>query len=253
MYYLAINLTRGTDVGRQDSLLRRALPIFHKNLGQNSLAVAWCLNDIGISLVSRERYREALPPFREAARIKETLLGQDSPDVGLAHNNVAYVESLLGDYADADRESDRAVHIARRVLGSQHPWTAIWLHTRGDVLRRAGRLREAEPLLVEATAIQEANRNQSEELPLSLWTLAALRASLGRYSEAEAGFKRSVALYEAIDPNHPDLVPCLEEFARLRDRMGRSAEAVELRARAAKIRTLVTGPKTASASAVGAK
>jgi non-specific serine/threonine protein kinase/serine/threonine-protein kinase len=249
MYYLAINLARGRDVGRQDALLRGALPIFQETLGQNSLAVAWCLNDIGISLVTRERYREALSPFREALRIKERILGRDAPDVGLAHNNVAYVESLLGDYADAEQEADRAVSIARRVLGSQHPWTAMWLHTKGDILRREGRLREAEPTLVEAIAIQEASRNQNEELPLSLCTLASLRASLGRYSEAEAGFKRSIALYEAIDPNHPALVPCLEEFARLCEHVGKSAEALKLRSRAEKIRTLVAGSKTASSLA----
>ena len=203
------------------------------------MAVAWCLNDIGITLVSRGEYREALPLFREAVRIKEGILGKEAPDVGLAYNNLAYVESLVGNYADAEQTADRALIIARRSLGSQHPLTAMWLHTKADALRRDGKLREAEPLLVEAIAVQEANHNG--DLPLSLWTLAAVRTSMGRYSEADAGFGRSVALYEAMDPDNPDLASCLEEFARLCDHRGRSSDAASHRARAARIRALVAG------------
>jgi tetratricopeptide (TPR) repeat protein len=153
--------------------------------------------------------------------------------VAIAYNNIAYDETLLGDYVDAEQAADRAVDIAQRVLGPQHPLTATFLHTKGDALRREGKFREAEPLLVQAASIQEVKQAQGPDLPLSLWTLAATRSGLGRYAEAEAGFKRSVTLYEGVDRNYPDLVPCLEEFARLYDRMGRTAQAADLRARAA--------------------
>jgi eukaryotic-like serine/threonine-protein kinase len=243
MFNLANNLTSGADIAVADSLLHGALAIFRKKNGENSLAVSWCLNGIAMGLAARGRFREALPPFTEAARIKEKTLGGNHPDVAIAYNNLAYDESLMGDYADAEQAADHAIDIADRVLGPQHPLTATFLHTKGDALRNEGKLREAEPLLMRAVAIQETRQAGSQELPLSLWTLAAVRAGLGRTAEAEAGFKRSVMLYDAIDPNFPDLAPCLQEFARLYDHTGRAADAAALRARADKISAVVTGSK----------
>ena len=105
--------------------------------------------------------------------------------------------------------------------------------------------------MVAAVAVEDLSREYALLTLVEGSTLAAVRTGMRRYSEAEEGFRRSVAIYDAMDPNHPDLVPCLEDFARLCDQLGRSAEAAKLRARAAKIRTVVAGPKTTSPEAAG--
>jgi tetratricopeptide (TPR) repeat protein len=237
LYHLAANLmTRSDDRAESHSLFRRALDVFQSRQGPNALPVAWCLTGIGINHVSKEQYREALAPLRGALRIKEALLGRDHPDVAIGYSNLAYTEALTGDYVHAERAAMQAVAIGRRVLGAEHPYTAMFLHTQADVLRREGKFREAEPLLSMAIAIQEAKQPRGMELPLSLWTLAAVHAAEARFQQAEVGFRRSIALYEATDPKARDHVACLEEFARMCDRLHRTDEARELRRRAASIR-----------------
>jgi eukaryotic-like serine/threonine-protein kinase len=242
LYYLGLNQAALGDLSEGMASLNRALQIFRERLGPDATPVAWCLNDLALNYFARGDYVNARDLLRESASIRVRTLGVDHPDLARAYNNLGYVEMQLGAYGEAEQAIDRALDIARRVLGDRHPEFATSLHSKGELLRRKGDLPGAERFLLDAVSIQEGGN--VPDLALSLWTLAAVRAELGRAGEAERGFKRSIALYESIDPNYPSLAPCLEEFARVCRREGRTAQAEALHLRATRISTLAAGTKT---------
>jgi CHAT domain-containing protein/tetratricopeptide (TPR) repeat protein len=150
-----------------------------------------------------------------------------------------------GAYAQAIEPARRALALAEESHGADHPSTAYSLLSLARVLREAGRLAEAEPLIVRAAAAYE--RAHGPEHPMvatALNNLAFLYEKQGRYAEAEPAYRRSLAIREAAEgPEHPAVANLLNNLAALHRAQGRYAEALELFRRALAIRERAYGPE----------
>jgi tetratricopeptide (TPR) repeat protein len=133
---------------------------------------------------------------------------------------------------------------ALAIIGPEHPDVAWTLLSLGVLYDRQGRYGAAEPLFVQALAIQEKALGPTHpDLAWGLHDLAVLYDRQGRYAEAEPLFVRALALQEkARGPEHLDVVLPLQGLAVLYDRQGRHAEAKPLFNRALAIRERALGP-----------
>ena len=143
-----------------------------------------------------------------------------------------------GDYAGARAITERAISIAERVLGADHPRLAIMYNNLGmlfgqlaDYPAAAGALDKA--LRIKAAVIGEDNPGYANGLN----NLANVRSLQGRYDEAEKLFARALAIRaKALGPDSPAVAMSLGNLAALYGLRGRHREAVTANERALAIK-----------------
>jgi tetratricopeptide (TPR) repeat protein len=152
---------------------------------------------------------------------------------------------LLGDYTGAQPPYERALAIAERLLGPEHPDVAASLHNLAELYRAQGHYGEAEPLLQRALAIYEqAQGPEHPDTATGLHNLAGLYYAQARYAEAEPLLQRALALREqAQGPEHPDAAASLHNLAGLYWAQGRYGEAEPLLQRALALLEQAQGPE----------
>jgi tetratricopeptide (TPR) repeat protein len=114
-----------------------------------------------------------------------------------------------------------ALAIRERTLLRDHVDIARSLSRLGNVYIAAGKLAEAEPVLLRAEAMYE-RLGQSAGV---LADLARLYRQLGRLPEAEAFYKRNLARLDAQSPNDTELLRDLTNLGGLYADQGRFVEA----------------------------
>ena len=101
-------------------------------------------------------------------------------------NNLALLDSSLGDYDSAEDYFQRALRIRRSRLGPENQATATTLSQLGLLYVREGDDARAEPLLVQAVAMQEKiAHGDGPDLARSLMQLAMLYDRRKLYDKAE--------------------------------------------------------------------
>ena len=144
------------------------------------------------------RYEDALRHYREAV----VLEGQNP----LYLNDAGTMAQKLGRYDEADRLLWEALEISQRVLGEEHPDTAVSYNNVAYNLNAQGRYEEAEPLYRKGLEIRQ--RVLGEEHPSTAASYNNVASNLnaqGRYEEAEPLYRKAVELIEIIlGPGHPN-------------------------------------------------
>ena len=138
-----------------------------------------------------------------------------------------------------------ALAISVKVLGPEHPDTAISLTNLANVLRAQGDLAEARPLSERALAISEKTLGpEHPDTAISLTNLANLLWSQGDLVGARPLYERALAIREkAFGPEHPDTATCLNSLASVLKAQGDFAGARPLYERALAIREKTLGPE----------
>jgi tetratricopeptide (TPR) repeat protein len=137
-------------------------------------------------------------------------------------------------YAEAELLYKRALGIRERVLGGEHPDTALLLNDLALIYYYQGWYVEAEPLYKRALGIRErALGMEHPDMAESLNNLALLYDSQGRYGEAELLYERALGIWErALGAEHPSTALSLNNLAVFYREQGRNAEAGPLYERA---------------------
>ncbi|MDP3284559.1 MAG: CHAT domain-containing protein, partial [Desulfobacterales bacterium] len=123
----------------------------------------------------------------------------------------------LGDYSKAEPLYKRALAVAEKVLGPEHPNTALSLNNLAMLYESLGDYSKAEPLYKRALAINEKVLGpEHPDTAQSLNNIAGLYCSLGDYSKAEPLYKRALAIKEKVlGSEHPDTAISLNNIAGL--------------------------------------
>jgi tetratricopeptide (TPR) repeat protein len=135
-----------------------------------------------------------------------------------------------GTFTEGIDVAEQVLELARFLWGKNHPNVAISCNNLAGLYESQGRYSEAEPLYLEAVAIdRQALPPYHPFLATHLNNLAGLYESQGRYSEAEPLYLEAVAIdRQALSPNHPDLAINLNNLAGLYKSQGRYSEAEPL-------------------------
>ena len=188
------------------------------------------MNQLGLLLISKSAYGEAVPLLRRALAIVEAAYGTDHPNVARNLNNLAQLLQATNRPAEAEPLMRRALAIDEAAYGPEHPNLAIDLNNLASLLQATNRLTEAEPLQRRALAIDEAAYGSDHPaVAIRLNNLVQLLQAMNCLSEAEPLMRRVVVIFEAAyGPEHPNLATALNNLAQLLQATNRLAEAEPL-------------------------
>jgi tetratricopeptide (TPR) repeat protein len=161
------------------------------------------LADIAPSLAkgcTKKYVQEVLIRFDE--RVGTEL--QDQKDLeAVVRTTLGDVQCVMGQYASAETNFNKALAIRRKLYGSEHPEVAATLVKLVDLLHKAEKRSKAEGLAKEAVGILEnlvqssPNRDDYRlELGHSQWCLGSLLAETGRRDAGIEVMEKALALFE---------------------------------------------------------
>lgn len=170
-------------------------------------------------------------------------LAQSNEDPGALSQQIVQLMNE-SKYKEAIPLAQRALALAEREFGPNHPEVGAALNNLAELYEGVGRYAEAEPLFRRDLAITEKVRGPDHpDVALSLNNLALLYDDQGRYAEAEPLAKRSLAIREkSLGPNSPEVANSLNSLGAIYDNLGRYPEAEPLYVRSLGIRERVLGP-----------
>jgi tetratricopeptide (TPR) repeat protein len=226
-----------------EPLLRQALAIRRKVLGEQHPDTATSLDNLAGNLYYQGKYPEAETLYRQALAINRKALGEQHLDTAQSLNNLAGNLRDQGKYAEAEPLLRQALASFRKVLGQQHPLTATSLNNLANNLDYQGKYAEAEPLHRQALAInRKALGEQHPGTATSLNYLAFNLDHQGKHAEAEPLHRQALAiLRKVLGEQHPHTASSLNNLAANLDDQGKYAEAEPLYRQALAIRRKVLG------------
>ena len=194
------------DLARASDYYHRALAIREKTTpaGDDPLNLSNVLNNLGIVAFDQRRWDDALAFHHRALAIRERI-EPDGPDVSVSIANIAAVELERGHLREGLAGYRRALAIAEKKLGRDHPYVGDALQGIGDATRRLGQLDEALAAYQRALAIRKAGARPIELADVEFGLARALfakgqkqravqlaRAARGRY-EGDPAARRKLA------------------------------------------------------------
>jgi tetratricopeptide (TPR) repeat protein len=139
-----------------------------------------------------------------------------------------------GKFAEAIPIAQRALELAERQFGPDHPEVGTALNNLAELFRQQRRYVDAEALTERSLSIYEkALGPEHPSVATALNNLAGLYRYRERYADAERLLKRSLAITEKTQGrDHPDIGVVLTNLADLYEAQGRSGETETLYKRA---------------------
>lgn len=188
--YASMSLDRYADAER---LQRRSFAITERMRGYAHESTEHARARLAQILYAVGKYREAEPLFVWLRTAAETRLGETHPSLGGKLHNAAHNDMELGNYQEAEKGFRRALALGEAGSdGTPQHGVATVLAGLGDLLTRAGRTDEAEPLLSRSLAIREAlTGGVHHDVAMSLAALGRLYLATGRHAEAEMALTRA--------------------------------------------------------------
>jgi len=148
-------------------------------------------------------------------------------------------------FKEAEPLMKRALEIAEKFFGHDHPNVATALNNLAQLLQATNRLKEAEPLMKRALEIDQASFGPDHpKVAIRLNNLAQLLQATNRLKEAEPLMKRALEIDEkSFGPDHPDVAIDLNNLAGLLQATNRLKEAEPLMIKVLEIVEKSLGPE----------
>jgi tetratricopeptide (TPR) repeat protein len=208
---------------------RRALSLFEKAAGPQSLDVVTSYSNLASALQSLGEYRQAKELYTRALAIGEKALGPQHHFVARLLHNIGALSSAMGEHALAVAYLQRALAINEKTYGPDSIYVARSLDNLGAAYREMKEYERAKPLLQRALTIRESAAGQNRlEIAISLQNLGALYQQQGELAKAEPLLTRALAIRsEALGQTHPDVAWTLVSLGSLEQSKQRPDKAFE--------------------------
>ncbi|HRQ65044.1 MAG TPA: serine/threonine-protein kinase [Xanthomonadaceae bacterium] len=141
--------------------------------------------------------------FREELRLREGVMDSGRPGFATALNNLAAVQYVSGDFAEAERTYRRAVEASRARFGVDNHEVAQALRGVAISLRKQGRGAEALTELRQAVAINAAWSGETH-VTVIRYAMDALELALLLEVDADVELERLARVAEALPPESAD-------------------------------------------------
>jgi CHAT domain-containing protein/Tfp pilus assembly protein PilF len=223
---------------------QKLVPLIRSSSGEQSLSYVISLAHVAESLANLDRSDEAIPVFRQAIAINDSL---QQPNRNQA---VALRAELGGEHDKLGRlhEAETSLREALAMLDPTLPPITVFTvyNNLGNVLWHQGRYHDAEKTHRQALAVWEKTPS-APGAATSMQNLGIVLMRQGRFAETEALFKRALSIREQVlGPNHKEVAHSLLNLgALLTDVEGRYQEAIPLYKRAIGILAAVLGVESA--------
>jgi len=209
--------------------LREALNIQQELLGDDHHDTVDTMNNLANALQSSNRIHESELLYRKIISINRN---HEDRQEYLATNltNLGNLLSEQQNYTEAEQLLHEALEIRQRILGREHPRTAVTLNNLAQMLRRSGSAESAEPLLRESIEIRKITLGDDHpSVAIGINNLALALRDMGRFDEAEPLFRESLERrINHYGEEHPAVGIAYYNLAGLKNRTERYQEAEEL-------------------------
>ena len=149
-----------------------------------------------------------------------------------------------GDDAEAEKSFRKALDLADRTLGPEHPEVVILLTDLTRFYLKKSAHAAAEPLLLRLLEMKRVKGEDHPEFATVLASLANVRQALGSHESAEQLLRRVLEIRErTLAPNHFAIASALEHLGDACAARGKISEALDVFQRAVSIRERTLGPE----------
>src|SRR6266550_7065047 len=205
-------------------MVRKALEIYRKQLGSDSLEVAATLNLLGQELGSQNKLPEAKQAFSEALAIRRRQLGDENADTATSLNDLGVVFRDEKKLVEAEAMTREALRIRLRISGTNTNNLAVADSLRNlcMVLGEREKWADAEATAREVLAIRRKVLAPGHPLIASaLGDLAWAVNGNGKYEEAQALQAEALVMkYKLLGDTHPDVPFALNSLGKVLGRLG---------------------------------
>lgn len=210
-------------LSRAEPLLREALALRRRTLGDGDPDTAASRARLGLLLIDRGAYAEAEEELRRALAVQRRRFGSEHPEVARTLNDLGISLYYRGRYPEAGALLRLSLAIRRRTLGPRHPDLARTLNNLAIVWYRQQDLPAAEAALREALDLHRAAYGEMHPaVATNLNNLGGLLGDTGRAAEAEPLLRQALAIRRRLHPGaHPDVAETLSNLGRIERRLGR--------------------------------
>jgi tetratricopeptide (TPR) repeat protein len=194
MFDLARTEMLRSNLAPSERLLRDALAIRRRRLGDKHRDVAALLNALGVLYVRQGKLDAAETQLREALATRREVLGPSDPDVASTLNNLGLTLRNKGDLTSAAPMLREALELRREKLGNDHPDIVTHTVNVALVLADLGDFAASERYAREALAMRR--KILGEEHPAvsnTLRVVADALAGAGDYAGAEPLYRQASA------------------------------------------------------------
>ncbi len=238
-----VEATMEAQPAEAEAVAGRALDLAIATYGAEHLVTANLHRLLGDAIYNQGRYVEAEPHYRDAAAVREKLLGTDHADTAVSLNDLAISLRRQERYAEALPLYEKVLAIRETVLGpdaADTAWSTFWVARVLQSLERSG---EAASVMAVAVARARIAFGSTDRATIQwLGEAADLLQDAGDIAGAEPLYLEANALgAEALEPGDALLSYPLHGLARLYYGQGRAAEAVPLYRAALAIREAAYG------------
>jgi serine/threonine protein kinase len=215
---------------KAESLLRRAVEIRRRVLGDRNSNTLQSMNDLGDVLNLESRYPEAEKLCRETLDSRRQALGPENRDTLNSMSRLASILNNEGRYSEAEKLHREVVEVAKRVFGPQDKLTVTAMQNLAIDLAYEGKYADAEKSFREVLEIDRAMYSSDHPKVLAdLNNLAATLLQEHRYAEAEKVNSDLLQVKRRVlGPEHPDTLLTMGNLASVLRGERRYADAEKL-------------------------
>lgn len=195
--------------------------------------------------------KKALPIFQQSLEDHEKRIRPDERKIGDILDDLGKICNSLGNYHLSLEYEKKAVEIREKVLGKEHPDTAMSYNNIGLIFGDLGRYEEALEWAKKALEIREKVLGKEHlDTAMSYNNIGASLEKLGRYKEALEWLKKSLEISEKVlGKEHPNTAVGYNNIGMILGDLNQHKEALERVKKASEIREKALGkehPKTAT-------
>ncbi len=203
------------------------------------------INNNAMTAYKEGRYNDGVAWAEKTYYYAKTNLKAKHPYTVASMNNLGFLYSLQGRFAESESLYKEALRINGEVLGDKHPNTITCMYNLGNLYCSQGKFGKAEPLLKETLLLYKVVLGTKHpETIKSMSSLGVLYQSQGRYVESEPLFKEALLLGEEIlGAKHPETINIINNLGALYESQGRYAESEPLIKKALRLHEEVKGYK----------
>lgn len=199
-------------------------------------------NEAGQRSLRNGRLQEAQQAL-ESAVVEAEQLGPESSQLAATLQSLGQLRMQMKEYAAAQEQFERALHMRERTLGREHASLIPTLTALASIHETRGELEPAEEALRRALAISEQQLGAAHpEAATLLHHLAKLLFKRREFTKADRLLIRLLEIKRALGKEHPDVAAVLASLARLRQVVGKHDQGEQLWRQALAIREKHAAP-----------
>jgi serine/threonine protein kinase len=207
-----------------EEMVRKALEIYRKQMGSDSLEAAASLNLLGLQFMAQNKLPEAKQAYSEALAIRRRQLGNEHADTATSLNDLGVVYRDEGKLAEAEAMTREALRTRLKLSGTNTNNLAVADSLRNLCMTLGEQQKWAEAEITAREVLKMRRQILVPEHPLvasALGDLAWAANGNGKFEEAQALQAEALVMKnKLLGDTHPDVPYALNSLGKVLGRLG---------------------------------